>query len=160
LDIGILGFTKGYETYVFDSGTFTRAGECGFINWSFAGNFVQNDNVVVFSPVPGTTKSPLSFSNFCESTNSIHQSKHRRPSPKKQPFHQQPQSAPPTPTMETTLSTASAPMAQHRAVLLTTPTSTPAATSTNSPTTTSMSLTVPTTFGSRPGRVSKIRRTI
>jgi hypothetical protein len=56
LDIGVLGFTKGYETYVFDSGTFTRAGEGGFINWSFAGNFVQNDNVLVFSPIQGTTR--------------------------------------------------------------------------------------------------------
>jgi hypothetical protein len=56
LDIGVLSFTKGYETYVFDSGTFTRAGEGGFINWSFAGNFVQNDNVVVFSPIQGTTR--------------------------------------------------------------------------------------------------------
>ena len=57
--------------------------------------------------------------------------------------------------METTLSTVSIPMAQHRAVSLTTPTSTPAATSINSPMTTSMSLTVPTTFGSRPDQVSK-----
>jgi hypothetical protein len=56
LSIGILGFTKGYETYVFDSGTFTRAGEGGFVNWSFAGNFVQNDNVVVFSPHQGTRR--------------------------------------------------------------------------------------------------------
>ena len=58
-DIGVLGFTKGYETYVFDSGTFTRAGDGGFVNWSFAGNFVQNDNVVVFSPVSGKTRALL-----------------------------------------------------------------------------------------------------
>lgn len=53
LDTG-MGFTKGYETYVFDYGTFTLAGDGGFINWAFAGNYVKNDNVVTFSPIPGT----------------------------------------------------------------------------------------------------------
>lgn len=56
LDIG-MGFTKGYETYVFDSGKFILTGDGGFINWAFAGNHVKNDNEVTFYPIPGTYSS-------------------------------------------------------------------------------------------------------
>ena len=40
-DLG-LGFTQGYEVWLFDSGDFTRAGDGGFINWAFSGNCVQD----------------------------------------------------------------------------------------------------------------------
>ena len=55
-DIGVLGFTKGYETYVFDSGTFTLAGDGGTMNWLFMGNYMKDGDTVVFSPVNGTTR--------------------------------------------------------------------------------------------------------
>jgi len=48
LDIG-LGFTYGYEIWVFDSGTFERAGDGGYINWAFAGCFTQQDADVTFT---------------------------------------------------------------------------------------------------------------
>ena len=48
LDIG-LGFTQGYEIWVFDSGTFSRAGDGGFINWAFGGCFTANGADVTFT---------------------------------------------------------------------------------------------------------------
>ena len=48
LNIG-LGFTQGYEIWVFDSGTFSRAGDGGFINWAFEGCFTANGADVTFT---------------------------------------------------------------------------------------------------------------
>ena len=48
LDIG-LGFSQGYEIWVFDSGTFSRAGDGGFINWAFGGCFSENGAHVTFT---------------------------------------------------------------------------------------------------------------
>lgn len=48
-----LGFTKGYEIYVFDYGTFVRAGDGGNNNWRMAGNIERQDNKVKFWPVKG-----------------------------------------------------------------------------------------------------------
>jgi len=42
LDIG-LGFTYGYEIWVFDYGTFELAGDGGFINWAFGGCYSRQD---------------------------------------------------------------------------------------------------------------------
>lgn len=40
--------TQGYEVWVFNSGTFTHAGDGGYINWAFSGSFDRNDNQVTF----------------------------------------------------------------------------------------------------------------
>ncbi|KAK5654254.1 hypothetical protein OQA88_7429 [Cercophora sp. LCS_1] len=48
-EVGIaLGFTKGYEIFVFRSGTFDRAGDGGFINWGFSGSYRQDGTHVEF----------------------------------------------------------------------------------------------------------------
>jgi hypothetical protein len=44
-----MGVTFGYNIYVFSSGTFVLAGDGGYENWAFAGNFVRNGNTVKFS---------------------------------------------------------------------------------------------------------------
>ncbi|GAB7359027.1 hypothetical protein MBLNU230_g5099t1 [Neophaeotheca triangularis] len=51
--------TKGYEIYVFESGEFTRAGDGGFINWSYQGNcdtpnLVEHKHIVL----PASTTQP------------------------------------------------------------------------------------------------------
>ena len=48
LDIG-LGFTKGYEIWVFDSGTFSLAGDGGYVNWAIGGCFSGPKTDVVFT---------------------------------------------------------------------------------------------------------------
>jgi hypothetical protein len=55
-DLDFFSSTKGYETYVFDSGTFTLAGDGGTMNWLFMGNYLRDGDTVVFSPVYGTTR--------------------------------------------------------------------------------------------------------
>jgi len=50
-DIG-LGFTKGYDIYVLDYGTFQLNGDGGFINWAFGGNYdFQDEDYVTFYPI-------------------------------------------------------------------------------------------------------------
>lgn len=151
LDIGLISFTKGYETYVFDSGTFERAGDGGFINWSYLGNSVSDGDKVVFSPVQGTTRAL----SFLPNTNNSLQSKVRRRLLKSHRFRPQLQPALPMPTTEITLSTVNTPMGHNRAVLLTIQTSILETTLVNNRMTTSMSLTVPTTTGNKPDQVSK-----
>ena len=48
LDIG-LGFTQGYEIWVFDYGNFSRAGDGGFINWAYEGCFTGQGADVTFT---------------------------------------------------------------------------------------------------------------
>ena len=53
LDLGkLLGFidlTQGYEIWVFDSGTFSLAGDGGYENWAFGGCFTRADTEVNFT---------------------------------------------------------------------------------------------------------------
>jgi|SRR5271154_1337607 hypothetical protein len=50
-DIG-LGFTKGYNIYMLDYGTFQLNGDGGFINWAFGGNYDYEDgDYVTFYPI-------------------------------------------------------------------------------------------------------------
>lgn len=44
LDIAIFDFTKGYEVFVFDYGTFYRAGDGGYENWCTWGEFDEYDD--------------------------------------------------------------------------------------------------------------------
>ena len=46
-DIG-LGFTFGYEIFVFEDGTFSNGGDGGYINWAFGGGFTADGNDVTF----------------------------------------------------------------------------------------------------------------
>lgn len=50
LDLG-LGYVERYETYVFEYGEFALVGEGGYENWSFDGNYTQEDNHVVFNGI-------------------------------------------------------------------------------------------------------------
>ena len=54
IDIGnILGFyefTQGYEIWVFDSGTFSLAGDGGYENWAMGGCYSKQDSDVTFMP--------------------------------------------------------------------------------------------------------------
>lgn len=49
-----LGRTVGYECYVFDSGTLTKRGDGGFINWCFNGSYKRDGDHVEFYKIPGT----------------------------------------------------------------------------------------------------------
>jgi hypothetical protein len=48
LDLG-LGFTKGYEIWVFDSGTFSLVGDGGFENWGYGGCVSRQDYDLTFT---------------------------------------------------------------------------------------------------------------
>ena len=48
LDLHCFGKHQGYTIYVFESGTFTLAGDGGYENWAFAGSFQQNGADVTF----------------------------------------------------------------------------------------------------------------
>jgi hypothetical protein len=48
LSINKLGGTKGFEVWVFDDGTFERAGDGGYSNWGFTGCFEQSGSYVKF----------------------------------------------------------------------------------------------------------------
>jgi hypothetical protein len=55
LPLGFAGKTQGYEIYVFDSGNFTLAGDGGWINWAFIGNWIRDppdSNFVTFNQIP------------------------------------------------------------------------------------------------------------
>jgi hypothetical protein len=45
--------TQGYEVYVFDTGTFNLAGDGGYINWAFMGNFERQGHFVQFNQISG-----------------------------------------------------------------------------------------------------------
>lgn len=62
LDIG-LGFTEGYEIWVFEQGTFDKVGDGGYINWCFSGNFNRNGNHVDFFPINTAAPAKRSFSS-------------------------------------------------------------------------------------------------
>ena len=44
-----VGLTQGYEIWVFDSGTFSLAGDGGYENWAVGGCFSRQGNNVVFT---------------------------------------------------------------------------------------------------------------
>jgi hypothetical protein len=48
LKLHCFGKTQGYDIYVFESGTFTLAGDGGYENWAFYGSFQQNGPQVTF----------------------------------------------------------------------------------------------------------------
>jgi hypothetical protein len=52
--------TQGYEIYAFDYGNFTLAGDGGYENWAFAGNFQreQGSPNVIFYPRPSRDCTP------------------------------------------------------------------------------------------------------
>lgn len=46
--------TKGYEVYIFESGTFNLEGDGGLINWCFGGRYERDGSSRVnFSKIPG-----------------------------------------------------------------------------------------------------------
>ena len=45
-----MGFTKGYEIYVFDSGTFWLAGDGGYENWAYAGCHTRLSTAPIATP--------------------------------------------------------------------------------------------------------------
>ena len=44
----LLGFTNGYEIWIFDSGTFELAGARGYVNWAYGGNYESDEGSVTF----------------------------------------------------------------------------------------------------------------
>jgi hypothetical protein len=48
-----LGFTKGYEIWVFDYGWFELAGDGGYENWAIGGSFDREDSYVTFYSMNG-----------------------------------------------------------------------------------------------------------
>jgi hypothetical protein len=48
LALHCFGKTQGYDVYVFESGTFTLAGDGGYENWAFYGSFQQSGSQVTF----------------------------------------------------------------------------------------------------------------
>ena len=48
-----LGRERGFDVYGLDSGTVTRQGDGGYINWAVYGRFERDDNVVTFRPRGG-----------------------------------------------------------------------------------------------------------
>jgi hypothetical protein len=52
LDIG-LGFTQGYEVWVFDYGTFELVGDGGYANWAIGGSFSGPSDDVTFYSMNG-----------------------------------------------------------------------------------------------------------
>ncbi|EXJ60763.1 hypothetical protein A1O7_04916 [Cladophialophora yegresii CBS 114405] len=48
-----LGFTKGYEVWVFDHGTFNLVGDGGYSNWAIGGSFDGPSSEVTFYSMNG-----------------------------------------------------------------------------------------------------------
>ncbi|ETI24373.1 hypothetical protein G647_03742 [Cladophialophora carrionii CBS 160.54] len=48
-----LGFTKGYEVWVFDHGTFNLVGDGGYQNWAIGGSFEGPSSEVTFYSMNG-----------------------------------------------------------------------------------------------------------
>lgn len=57
--------TQGYEIYVFDSGTFTLAGDGGYLNWCFAGDYDRDgeSTTVTFNTIEDTSVTPPAAPN-------------------------------------------------------------------------------------------------
>lgn len=52
IDLAMSKRHYGLEIYVFDSGTFHRAGDGGWLNWAYGGNFHRdNPSDVTFFPI-------------------------------------------------------------------------------------------------------------
>ncbi|KAJ9612273.1 hypothetical protein H2200_003870 [Cladophialophora chaetospira] len=51
--LGIIHRTQGYEIWVFDSGDFELAGDGGYVNWCFDGDYDRKGNDVTFYSMNG-----------------------------------------------------------------------------------------------------------
>jgi hypothetical protein len=61
LELPFYSKNKTYEIQLFDSGTFTLAGDSGYHNWAFCGNWSHNGASVKFNPLAGSHPLPLKF---------------------------------------------------------------------------------------------------